>query len=411
VKENRPAALPTHPGRSTSKLWALYAEVTMADKRITVWVQRFPDRANLMLQWTDPDTGKRKSKSAETADMEAAQTARSDLEYELNNGLHKEASRMSWEKFRELFEAEYLPNLRPDTRERYADVFNLFEDLARPKGLKSVTERTVSAFAAALRKKPTHGRMGMMPSTIRVTLQFLRTALNWAAGQKMIPACPRFPSVKVPRKKPQPIPAESFERLLAKAPDANTEAFLLTGWLAGLRLSEALALEWEEAKAAPYLDLARDRIILPAEFVKAVEDQWLPLAPLLRQTLEALPRRGARVFRFAARDGHALTANGVSERIIRMAKKAGVKLSMHSLRKGFGCYYAGKVPAQVLQKLMRHGDIKTTMTYYANVDAAAENAILHDERNTLRNTPPSAEVPGDVDALAPSDASPFQDSE
>ena len=59
---------------------------------------------------------------------------------------------------------------------------------------------------------------------------------------------------------------------------------------------------------------------------------------------------------------------------------------MHSLRKGFGCYYAGKVSAQVLQKLMRHGDIKTTMAYYANVDAAAEEAILGPQRNDSRNT-------------------------
>src|SRR5262249_11276746 len=151
----------------------------MSDKRITVWVQRFPDRANLMLQWHDPETGRRKSKSAETSDPDKAETARADLEYELNNGLHKQASSISWEKFRELFEAEYLPNLRPGTRQRYLDMFNLFEDLAKPKRLKSITERTVSIFAAALRQKPVYGRVGMMPSRIRVTLQYLRTALNW----------------------------------------------------------------------------------------------------------------------------------------------------------------------------------------------------------------------------------------
>jgi hypothetical protein len=57
---------------------------------------------------------------------------------------------------------------------------------------------------------------------------------------------------------------------------------------------------------------------------------------------------------------------------------------MHSLRKGFGCYYAGKVPAQVLQKLMRHHSIRTTMDYYANVDQAAVDAVL--KRNSSRNS-------------------------
>jgi integrase len=361
----------------------------MSEKRITVWVQSFKDRANLVLQWIDPDTGARKSKSAETGDPEQAEAKRADLEYELNHGLHKEASRMTWERFRELFEAEYLSNLRPRTRLRYDDVFDLFEELARPTSLKAITERTVSAFAAALRQKPTHGRVGMMPSTIRVTLQFLRTALAWAVGQKLLPACPKFPGVKVPRKKPQPIPLESFERLLDKAPDANMRTYLLTGWLAGLRLAEAATLEWEPTEEAPYLDLARSRIILPAGFVKAVEDQWVPLDPTLRQALEALPRHGRKVFRFVGKDGHPLTRNGVSERVIRLAKKAGVKLTMHTLRKGFGCRYAGKVPAQVLQRLMRHADVKTTMAYYANVDQAVEEAVLGPQRNTSRNTGPS----------------------
>jgi integrase len=378
----------------------------MADKRITVWVQRFADRPTLMLQWHDPDTGKRKSKSAETADEEKAEQKRADLEYELNNGLHKETARMSWEKFRELFEAEYLPNLREATRERYRDVFDTFERLSRPASLKAVNERVVSGFASAMRTQPARGKPnGMAPSTVRVNLQFLRTALNWAVSQKLLPSCPRFPAVKVPRKKPQPVPLESFERLLAKAPDQNMKVFLQAGWLAGLRLSEAVALEWEPSDEAPYLDLARDRIILPAEFAKSVEDQWIPLDPELREVLESLPHHGKRVFHFVARDGHPLTENGVSEKVIRLAKKAGVRLSMHTLRKGFGCRYAGEVPAQVLQKLMRHGDIKTTMSYYANVDAAVEAAVFNRKRNSLRNTPPDADsCPSEA-----SDTNPCQD--
>jgi hypothetical protein len=49
--------------------------------------------------------------------------------------------------------------------------------------------------------------------------------------------------------------------------------------------------------------------------------------------------------------------------------------------------YAGKVPAQVLQKLMRHSNIKVTMTYYANVDDAVEDAVLGKSRVTLRVNP------------------------
>jgi integrase len=76
------------------------------------------------------------------------------------------------------------------------------------------------------------------------------------------------------------------------------------------------------------------------------------------------------VFRFVAKDGHPITQGADCVRVLALAKRAGVKLSMHSLRKGFGCRYAGKVSAQILQRLMRHADIKTTMAFYANVDEA-----------------------------------------
>jgi hypothetical protein len=40
----------------------------------------------------------------------------------------------------------------------------------------------------------------------------------------------------------------------------------------------------------------------------------------------------------------------------------------------------------VLQRLMRHSNIKTTMDYYANVDQAVEEAILGPQRNNSRNS-------------------------
>ena len=123
----------------------------MSEKRVTVWVQQFKDRPALMLQWLDPDTGKRKSKSAGTADPDRAETARADLEYELNNGLHKEASRMTWERFRELFEAEYVAARRENTRENYQAMLDGFERLCKPRAIRSVTGRMVSQYAAALR--------------------------------------------------------------------------------------------------------------------------------------------------------------------------------------------------------------------------------------------------------------------
>ena len=170
-----------------------------------------------------------------------------------------------------------------------------------------------------------------------------------------------------------------------RCPDAS----LLVVRLAGLRLSEAYELEWEETEEAPFVDLARDRIVLPAKVVKGKSDQWVPLDSVLREALLALPRHGKKVFRFISqRTKRPVDVYSMSDRVIRLAKKAGVRLTMHSLRKGFGCRYAGKVSAHVLQRLMRHSNIKTTLDYYANIDTAVEEAVLgkpEEKRLTLRS--------------------------
>jgi integrase len=139
------------------------------------------------------------------------------------------------------------------------------------------------------------------------------------------------------------------------------------------------------------VDLGGERIVFPAGFVKAVEDQWVPLDRELREAILALPRQGRKVFRFVDRDtGEEIKPDSVGRFISKLAKKAGVKLTMKSLRRGFGCFWASRVPAQVLQKLMRHSNIRITMDYYANVDDAVMDAVLNRQRNSSRNSGPSS---------------------
>lgn len=361
----------------------------MAERRIRVWVQEFSDREFLQLQWHCPATGKRKTRSAGTADPAEAEHKRADLEYELNNGLHREPSRLAWPDFRRAFEAEYLSGCRPATRDNYRVTLDLFEELCSPGRLAGVTARTVSAFAAGMRDLPRPRRNGATSykaSSIAVRLECLHTALAWAARQGLLTACPPFPRVDVPARAPQPVPAEAFERLLARAgDDMDLRGLLLSCWLAGLRRNEAVYLEWAQTDKAPWIDLGRDRILFPAEFVKAGRDQWVPLDPDLREALERLPRAGRRVFRLVHPDGRPLTPVRVSQRVARLAAAAGVRLTLRALRRGFGCRYAGRVPAQVLQRLMRHANIKTTMEFYANIDCAVEEAVLGNRRNTSRD--------------------------
>jgi integrase len=334
----------------------------------------------LVLQWFDPETGARKSKPAGTPDLKKAECKRTDLESDLNNGRYREATRLDWKAFRAAFESEYDGDQRASSREKRAAVLDVFEQVVRPDRLRAITTRTVSRFTAALRtRKQANGKVGLAAWTRRNYLVALRTALAWGVEQGYLDELPAFPKVRVPRKKPYPIAQQDYEKMLAKAPDELWRAFLLCAWWAGLWLSEAWKLQWERSEDFPWLDLPYNRIVLPASFAKSDEDQSVPLHPVLREALEKLPRTDPEVFPFRSRvTGKPLTRNGVTSRVIGIAEKAGVKLSMHRLRKGFGCRVAkqlGKGNAPVLHALMRHSSMQVTMDFYANVDDALQDVI------------------------------------
>lgn len=337
-------------------------------ERIRVRIQPFADRNALQLQWRDPETKKWKTKSAGTADLAEAEQKRADLEYELNHGLVLAPARMTWAAFREAFEREHVAPLRPSSRDNTRHGLDAFERHCPVASLASVNERVLSDYAARLHEA------GRAPSTVRERLRTIRTALRWAAGQKLIAAVPVFPRIKVPRRRPQDVPAEAYERLHASAA-GETQTLLLCCWLAGLRLSEAMGLEWEPTPRAPWVDFRTHRIWFPAAFVKSTEDEFAFMPPELEEALNDLPRSGPKVFELRARTGGRMTRPGMSSRIHQLARRAGVRLSCHALRRGFICRHARRENAQTVQGLARHRCITTTAEYYINAERAMEEAV------------------------------------
>jgi integrase len=306
---------------------------------------------------------------------------RADMEYELNHGLHAHAENLSWETFRERFWDEHVLGLRESTWLGYKTALNVFEQEMRPTQVQKITTQTMSVFASRLRRRVmprAGGRVGCQPSTIWNYLVILKKMFSWGFEQSLVSKVPNIPQIKVPKRRPQPIPEEHFAKLLDAA-DPLMKAYLLCGWWAGLRLNEARELRRAANLHFPYLDLAGNQIIFPAMFAKSVEDQWVPLHPVLRAALEALPVVEDRVFPFMSKyQGRRLSRNALSYRVVKLAEKAGVPLTMHKLRKGFGCRVAkrlGKGNAPILHRLMRHKTMQITMDYYASVDDVLQDTI------------------------------------
>lgn len=334
-------------------------------ERITVYVCNQKDRPGLILQYVEADTGRRRSKSAKTDDPGKAEQARADWEYELNHGLHRDPCKMTWEDFRDLYAEEKLATVREATRKKAGYVFDSFAELAHPKNLGVVNERMVSKYAAELRKA------GHKAATIAGHLAYLRAALRWAADQKLIPAAPKVIMPKLPKKaEVTKIVMEQFERLLAIAPDDGWAAFLQTAWYTGMRRNEMLDLHWNRDSGAPWIDFGQNRIWIPAAYNKSNADQWIPLHPELAEVLKGQRKDRGKLFQLST------SPMEVSRKFTRLARKAGLKISLHDVRRSFGSRYASVVPAPVLQRLMRHADIKTTLNFYTNVDDVLDEAIL-----------------------------------
>jgi integrase len=204
--------------------------------------------------------------------------------------------------------------------------------------------------------------------------------------------------------KGRPITAEEFDRMLSKATDvrpADSSYFerLQRGlWLSGLRLEEALELTWDDYNR-PRVDLTgrRPLMLIPAEHQKNHTDTLHPVAPEFAEFLEATPEgdRKGYVFPLPFR-----RKDTVSKIITAIGAAAGIKVnteartgkvkfaSAHDLRRAFGERWAKRVMPAVLQKLMRHSHIETTLKYYVGMDAETTADTLWEAvAKTAGNTP------------------------
>ncbi|MGD0616003.1 MAG: tyrosine-type recombinase/integrase [Verrucomicrobiota bacterium] len=168
-----------------------------------------------------------------------------------------------------------------------------------------------------------------------------------------------------PRKeirRPQVFSIEELEVLFSRGcPHPKHRAFLMTVYGAGLRLNEACHLKVE------HLDSARNQIRVVQG--KGRKDRYTLFSPRLQEELRAYYRAfRPRLWLFPAnRDPQQPMIDATAQRAFYHAvARAGVprKGGIHSLRHSFATHLleAG-VEITVVQRLLGHSSISTTMTY------------------------------------------------
>lgn len=315
-------------------------------------------------RWSVPGSTRRRVQSLKTADETEADRLRADLEYELNHNISRAASiKLSWEAFSEKILEERYATYPKQSQVKIKSLLKKFGDVNKPKLLSDVDEQMLTNYATHLRKK------GLRPASIKTHLSNLRSVLRWAVRQKLISSAPNVEPVRVPKKNHVRVLSDNEYAVLLASLKPDWALFVQVAWLTGMRRGELLGLRWEQQETCAWIDWQHNRIQIPAEACKAKENQWIPMHPNLAELLAKHRQDRGRVF--------SLTENQaeVSKAFCRRARWAGVKCSLHDLRRSFGTRYARVVPAQILQRLMRHASIKTTLEYYVNLDDSLDAAI------------------------------------
>lgn len=354
-------------------------------RQIKVKVTKYADRRYFVMYYVDPVTEKLVTRSTRKRTLREAERVAALWQEELQAGRKEGDPRMTWKAFRQKYEFEKLASLSDRTLEAADTAFNHLETLVNPARLASLDETTISIFQAKLRERK------IEETSIASYLRHLKAALNWAVSMGLLPTMPKIHMPK--RSKGQrmmrgrPISLDEYEMMLRTVPkvrpqDSPAWQYYLRGlWLSGLRLEESLVFSWDEdAPISVDLSGRRPRLRIYAEAEKGHRDRLLPMTPDFAAFLLETPgsQRCGTVFKL---DGlwtkKPMTPRRVGRVISEIGEKAGVLVnkaarkyaSAHDFRRAFGTRWAQKVMPSVLQKLMRHDSIETTLRYYVDLNA------------------------------------------
>jgi integrase len=305
-----------------------------------------------------------------------------EWEKELREGRYVAPSKITWAEFRKRCEDEKLANLSKGSRAATGTIFNHIERILNPDRLCKLTPVAISKLLKVLRDEGT-----AKETSTGTHLRHLRAALSWAVDQGMLTVVPKMNIPKAGKSKGRPLTGEEYDRMLMAAekvrPDdaAVWQRYLTGQWLSGLRLEEPTILSWDEdAPFAVDLTGRRPAFRIAGDAQKSGKDEILPLTPDFVTFLLATPdaERVGPVFKLVdSRTNQPLECHHVGKIVGKIGKRAGIIVNKaegkfagaHDLRRSFGNRWAKRVMPAVLQRLMRHASIQTTMTYYVALDA------------------------------------------
>ncbi len=181
---------------------------------------------------------------------------------------------------------------------------------------------------------------------------------------------------------------EEIQTMLRTLPEP-ARTVVLTAALTGLRVSEIRGLSWD-AFTGDELRVAQTvwRTHVQEDTKRPASKTSVPVLPVLRKALEDHRKRSLQNgFVFAGeKKGFSLNLHNLGNRVIKPALKgSGVDWQgWHSFRRGLGTnLYRLGVPDKVIQAILRHANVSTTLTFYVKPPAADSVAAMEKLQEAL----------------------------
>ena len=207
--------------------------VTRNGKQYTYWEAR-------ITTGRDPGTGKQIQQSFSGKTQKEVREKMQAAAVEVNTGTYTPPAKMTVGQWLDIWQAEYLGNVKPRTVDLYTgNIRNHIRPALGAIKLSELRPHTVQAFI--------NGLQGLSTGSIRIVYRVLHIALEKAVKLDYIPKNPSNYCVlpKDEKKEIHPLDDGQLSALLQAARGSDIEYIIMVSAFAGLRISEIMGLTWD----------------------------------------------------------------------------------------------------------------------------------------------------------------------
>lgn len=237
--------------------------------------------------------------------------------------------------------------------------------------LSTITTTHVEQFKTRVLKR------GVKNKTVNNYLTILRQCLKSAQESNLVATVPPIKLLKAMRGNSTYLTPAEYRQLLSYA-DGVWRDMIMLAIDTGLRFGELTALtfndvNWEKRVLTISKAFARGRLGTP----KSDKTRQVPLGDAAFNLVERRRRFATSAYVFEYRGAGPVNQFTAADNLARICREAGLpRLGWHALRHSFGTHLTDlNVSIRVVQELLGHSDIRTTMRYTHVTDATARAAI------------------------------------